>query len=986
MKTPRTPSRALSRSIDSGRRTMQLESLESRRLLVTTLGPLIQVTGDSPFVGNDADQVAAQAGDNFLDSEVEPYLAINPTNPKNLVTIWQQDRWSNGGARSNVVGVSIDGGETWQEALLPGISLLTGPTPNDLPLVRATDPWVSFSPNGDLYAISLVLGAPQGNRLPDLNAIAVNKSFDGGMTWSESTILEASFTRNVFNDKQSLTADPNDSDFVYATWQASGTTQFTRTTDGGETWEPVRRLQSTPLVIGHQVSVLPDGALVNTFGNFDRLFAMRSTDRGETWDPAQRAVDRQHGAADVLDRRFLVFDPDDPIDADRNLLTVRNGSAHDVAVDPRTGNLYLVWTDARFRDVYEGQQGGESFRQDTMSIAFSMSSDGGINWSPPVEVNQTPSDIAVENQQAFLPSVAVASDGTVGISYYDFRNNTTEQGLLTDVFFAECASDCSDTDNWVGEQRLTDDSFDYAIAALTGRGPFLGDYQGLVADDDDFLSFFSITHGEDPGSGFFRRVRREVERTASDISIRNSNAQSSVLPGESVTYTIEVSNAGPEDVDQVTVVDEFPSQLTEIVWTCAASEGSRCSDSGAGNIRDQVMLRSAGQVTYSVTAVVRARTLPGEQIINRASVQVDGVQPDPFPQNNATIDIDAVDRFTTVWHGAAAIGESGDGTTWDDVRNWARGDIVDVGPSTFPTDDLLFPVAPAETVVSVPARSVVNDMVFESDTRFDGASTLTIGGNISVADGVTAKLGVPISNGGAGISKDGDGTLVIDNAAIELALNGGPLVIDGSAEFVSVADGFLEGSGFIESAVVRRLGTLSAGTGVGTLTLGSLLADGTILAEMDEETDRILVDSLFFFGGVRLDLQAVGPLGDAGEYEREILRSVEPIRTPFSEEPVVGTHVGFGAFVSSFARGSTVDYSNGRIRVVLRQASVGDSNNDGVFNSADLVDVFSMGQYEDDIAGNSSFVEGDWNGDGEFDSSDFVTAFQNGNYVLDAIV
>ncbi|MCA9197592.1 MAG: leucine-rich repeat domain-containing protein [Planctomycetales bacterium] len=58
----------------------------------------------------------------------------------------------------------------------------------------------------------------------------------------------------------------------------------------------------------------------------------------------------------------------------------------------------------------------------------------------------------------------------------------------------------------------------------------------------------------------------------------------------------------------------------------------------------------------------------------------------------------------------------------------------------------------------------------------------------------------------------------------------------------------------------------------------------------------------------------------------------------------------------------------------------GDSNLDGVFDSSDFVRVFSAGEYEDDISGNSYWTEGDWNGDGDFDSSDLVVAFANGMY------
>ncbi|MCA9217695.1 MAG: lamin tail domain-containing protein [Planctomycetales bacterium] len=59
---------------------------------------------------------------------------------------------------------------------------------------------------------------------------------------------------------------------------------------------------------------------------------------------------------------------------------------------------------------------------------------------------------------------------------------------------------------------------------------------------------------------------------------------------------------------------------------------------------------------------------------------------------------------------------------------------------------------------------------------------------------------------------------------------------------------------------------------------------------------------------------------------------------------------------------------------------LGDVNNDGVFDSSDLVAVFAAGEYEDGIAGNSSYETGDWNGDGDFDTRDFVFVFTAGTY------
>ena len=65
-------------------------------------------------------------------------------------------------------------------------------------------------------------------------------------------------------------------------------------------------------------------------------------------------------------------------------------------------------------------------------------------------------------------------------------------------------------------------------------------------------------------------------------------------------------------------------------------------------------------------------------------------------------------------------------------------------------------------------------------------------------------------------------------------------------------------------------------------------------------------------------------------------------------------------------------------------AQPGDANGDGVFDSSDLVLVFRAGEYEDDIADNSTFEEGDWDGDGDFTTGDLVLAFRLGMYVAGA--
>src|SRR5262249_57155472 len=73
-------------------------------------GTLVVVSGPSPY-GACSTNAGTTPGTNFPNAEVEPQVSVNPRNTDNIITSFQQDRWSNGGAHGIQVGFSSNGGQ-----------------------------------------------------------------------------------------------------------------------------------------------------------------------------------------------------------------------------------------------------------------------------------------------------------------------------------------------------------------------------------------------------------------------------------------------------------------------------------------------------------------------------------------------------------------------------------------------------------------------------------------------------------------------------------------------------------------------------------------------------------------------------------------------------------------------------------------------------------------------------------------------------------
>src|SRR6266567_4540801 len=66
----------------------------------------VLVSTPSPFAGC----TVGGPGTNYVNAEVEPFVAASGSN---VVGVYQQDRWNNGGAHGLVAGFSSNGGASW---------------------------------------------------------------------------------------------------------------------------------------------------------------------------------------------------------------------------------------------------------------------------------------------------------------------------------------------------------------------------------------------------------------------------------------------------------------------------------------------------------------------------------------------------------------------------------------------------------------------------------------------------------------------------------------------------------------------------------------------------------------------------------------------------------------------------------------------------------------------------------------------------------
>ncbi len=413
----------------------------------------------------------------------ESNIVVNPTNHANLITSANEYRID-----GDEVYVSMDGGHTWVNVVLPGWTSSTGGQGVFARMSSGGDPVLAFGPNGTSYFSGLVCN---GNRVAFFSGVAVASSHDGGLTWGAPHMVSFNNSNNIFNDKEFMTVGPNGT--IYVTWTRfkftpaqgyiSSPIVLSTSTDGGVTWSDWVAVSdsSHPFDQGSFPLVAPNGTLYVAYEgatpsssyNADAIIVARSTNGGASFINAEVAR-----AYDDLNCY--------PINVAQARQTLsgeefRINSFPSFAIDPSNGKLAITWADDQANPGCGYEKGG-SFSGVTSNQVKLITSTNGTSWTAPMVITTGATD-------KVYPAVG-ANAGRIFVSYYtraysldiaacqaEVQNTTT--GVLSLIPGAVCLDYAfkSSADSFDVETRLTSQS---SNPYITFAGSFIGDYTGAV--------------------------------------------------------------------------------------------------------------------------------------------------------------------------------------------------------------------------------------------------------------------------------------------------------------------------------------------------------------------------------------------------------------------------------------------------------------------------------------------------------------------------
>jgi uncharacterized repeat protein (TIGR01451 family) len=262
-------------------------------------------------------------------------------------------------------------------------------------------------------------------------------------------------------------------------------------------------------------------------------------------------------------------------------------------------------------------------------------------------------------------TVAISADG----SRVSFLSTATN--LVTGQIDATGTYDLFVFDNATSQVRLAS----HRLASET-TAPTTGSDGGFLSSTGKVTVFQSTDSGLVSGDFNGRQdVFLWTDETGTDLAIAKTDGVSSLIPGQTATWTITATNSGPLAAG-ATVVDNLPAALQGASWTCAAGGGATCgAASGTGSISQTVNLPVNGSVTFTVTGTVAADATGS--LANTASITPAGGIVDTNAANNSATDTDTLTPQADL---SIAMADSPDPVGRGAILTWLIS-VTNAGPS-----------------------------------------------------------------------------------------------------------------------------------------------------------------------------------------------------------------------------------------------------------------------------------------------------------------
>ncbi len=393
-----------------------------------------------------------------------------------------------------------------------------------------------------------------------------------------------------------------------------------------------------------------------------------------------------------------------------------------------------------------------------------------------------------------------------------------------------------------------------------------------------------------------------------DLVLTLTNGTTSLVPGTTTSYTLTLTNNGPNTATQARLTDTFPAQLTSISWTCTGSGGAVCpAASGSASISTLVNLPSGGALTYVINATVLATAATPGPLVHTASVFSPPVTNDPILTNNVVTDSDTLNPIADL---QVTLTDSPDPVDEDANVTWTVA-TTNAGPSQATTLSVALPLPAGVTFVSATGTGWTctlggTTVTCTRATLAPGAApAITVVARVNVAGGTLSTTATLTHASNEPTAADNTSTAVttvegVNNAPI-ITLFGAPTVTEDSPVIFSVGNGNLIllsdvdiGSGLMELTLTAASGTLTLPTTSGlTFTTGDGTADATMTVRGLVGALNTALNGLLFLptpnfnGNATLTVTAndLGGTGKGGA--KQDTRVITIVFTPVNDPPTL---------------------------------------------------------------------------------------------------